>query len=428
MPVSPEKGGFKQTPQNHSSKKHMLYDVPPMRFDSGMQNLSPINNEGKSVVRQAYDVPPVQRKLTAPEIPLYDVPSTHDVLLLHQNGNYDVPQAVLASKFEKENHQQTLYDIPKGMPSPPKEGVEKHNHNSGDIFPQCLIKDGKLDHNRLSVSSVDSRASTLSTSSSSSMESSSSSSATASTASLPSEEPTKTAMDLDLAIATLTKLQHSVSSSIASLMIFVSSKWRYQEYLPGNIEEIHRAIDHIKSSLGDFLSFARTIEGNAAWLSDCKLQARIKKQLNILTDSFQILVETRDALGNCKWSLEVLVIKKPPNNPDDLDRFVMVARTIPDDIKRFVSIIIANGKLLFRNGCKEKDGKEQKVGDECKVTTDQFEQRLEDDDPPRNFANKPKNNRHTEKSRGGITEDADYVQIQVSEFGITVLNILEMST
>lgn len=417
IPVSPEKTGVKQTPLNHSSNKHMFYDVPRMRFDSGMQTMPPMNNE--LVILQAYDVPPVQRKLTAPEIPQYDVPSIHDGLSLHQNGNYDVPQGVLSSRTEKEDHQQTLYDIPKGMPSPQKEGIEKHYHNSGDIFSQCLIKDGKLDHSRLSVSSVDSRTSTISTSSSSSMESSSSSSAS-STAVLRLEEPTKkTTMELDLAIGTLTKLQHSVSSSIASLMIFVSSKWRYQEYLKENLEEIHRAIDHIESSLEDFLSFAQTIEGNAAWLSDCKLQARIKKQLNILTDSFQILVETREALNNCKWSLEVLVVKKPPNNLDDLDRFVMVARTIPDDIKRFVSIIIANGKLLFRNSCKEKDhGKEGKIGEEHKVTTHCLEQRIEDDSLPRNVVDKPKNNMHNEKTRAGITEDSDYVQIQVSEVEI----------
>ncbi|XP_066481682.1 cas scaffolding protein family member 4 [Tiliqua scincoides] len=424
VPVSPEKAGLKQSPRNHSSNKHMFYDVPPRRFDSGMQNIPPITTEGKSVILQAYDVPPVQRKLTAPELPLYDVPSTHDVLSLHQNGNYDVPQAVLSSRIEKEDHQ-TLYDIPKGMsvPSLQKEGTEKHSHNSGDTFPQCLIKDGKLDHSRLSVSSVDSRTSMISTSSSSSMESSCSASSSSSSSSissssgpLPSEEPTKkTTMELDLAIGTLTKLQHSVSSSIASLMIFVSSKWRYQEYLKGNIEEIHRAVDHIESSLADFLSFARTIEGNATWLSDCKLQARIKKQLNILTDSFQMLVETREALNNCKWSLEVLVIKKPPNNPDDLDRFVMVARTIPDDIKRFVSIIIANGKLLFRNSCKEKEhGKEQKIGEEHKMTTHNFEQRIEDDDLPSNIVEKPKNNIHMEKSRVGLTENSDFVPIQRS--------------
>uniref|UniRef100_A0A8D2LDA5 Cas scaffold protein family member 4 n=1 Tax=Varanus komodoensis TaxID=61221 RepID=A0A8D2LDA5_VARKO len=366
IPVSPEKTELKQTSQTHSANKHVIYDTPPARFDSGMPKIPSSDNKDKSAGSEIYDVPPIQRKCTFPEIPLYDVPSTHDVLLQHQNGNYNIPSAALSCRTEKEKHQENLYDIPKGMPTallPKKENTV--SNYSGDNMCVCSPQsstDGKVDQDRLSVSSVDSRTSSISTLSSSSTESFSST-VSSSTPPSSSEEPSKeTTMDLESAIETLTKLQHSVSSSIASLMIFVSSRWRHQEHLEGNIEEIHRAVDHIKVSLGEFLDFARTIEGNASWSSDSKLQKRFKKQLDILTDSFQILVETRDALNNCKWSLKVLVIKKPQSNPDDLDRFVMVARTIPDDIKRFVSIIVANGKLLFRKNGKEKDAKARIAG------------------------------------------------------------------
>ncbi|XP_044311680.1 cas scaffolding protein family member 4 isoform X1 [Varanus komodoensis] len=415
IPVSPEKTELKQTSQTHSANKHVIYDTPPARFDSGMPKIPSSDNKDKSAGSEIYDVPPIQRKCTFPEIPLYDVPSTHDVLLQHQNGNYNIPSAALSCRTEKEKHQENLYDIPKGMPTallPKKENTV--SNYSGDNMCVCSPQsstDGKVDQDRLSVSSVDSRTSSISTLSSSSTESFSST-VSSSTPPSSSEEPSKeTTMDLESAIETLTKLQHSVSSSIASLMIFVSSRWRHQEHLEGNIEEIHRAVDHIKVSLGEFLDFARTIEGNASWSSDSKLQKRFKKQLDILTDSFQILVETRDALNNCKWSLKVLVIKKPQSNPDDLDRFVMVARTIPDDIKRFVSIIVANGKLLFRKNGKEKDAKARIAGAEHNMTKCTVEQKVEDSSLLKNSLDKPKEDSpNLEKAIANITKDCDHIQ------------------
>ncbi|XP_077191784.1 cas scaffolding protein family member 4 isoform X2 [Paroedura picta] len=403
----PEKAGSKQTLQSESPNKHIFYDIPPSRLDSDLQRIPQLNSECKSTNPQVYDIPPVQRKQTLPETPLYDVPSTNEVL--HQNGNYDIPPAVLSARTEKENHRQVLYDVPKGVPSPQKKGIEKCNDSARDNphgFPSLLPRDAKMNQDRLSVSSVESRTSTISTSSSASSESFSSSLSSS------SDEPGKeTTMELDTAIETLTKLQHGVSSSVASLMIFVSSRWRYQEHLEGNMEEIRRAVDHIKVSVGEFLDFAQTIEGNAAWASDGKLQGRIKKQLGILAASFQILVDTREALNGCKWSLEILAIKKPQSTPDDLDRFVMVARTIPEDIKRFVSIIIANGKLLFRKNSREKDGKE--LG--CRTPKGSLERRTEDRSLLRNVLDKPKENRpNTERARADVAEDGDYVPIQGS--------------
>uniref|UniRef100_A0A8C6NCW3 Cas scaffolding protein family member 4 n=1 Tax=Melopsittacus undulatus TaxID=13146 RepID=A0A8C6NCW3_MELUD len=358
IPVSPEKTGLK-TPSGHSLENQALYDIPPARYKA-----LTTNTEAKAANPQLYDIPPMQRKLTFPDIHLYDVPSSRDVLLLPQNGSCDVSPVLLAPKAENQICEENVYDIPKGLPTvvESKKELEKSSNNSGEksynASPQ-LSRDAKLEQDRLSVSSVDSRTSTLSTSSNSSAESSSISS---------SEEPAKEIkLDLDVAIETLTRLQHSVSSSVASLMIFVSSKWRLQEHLEKSIEEIHRAVDHIKVSLGEFLAFAQLVKVNASYLTDNNLQTRIKKQLEILTNSFKILTETREALNNCSWSLEALVLRKPQNNPDDLDRFVMVARTIPDDIKRFVSIIIANGKLLFRKNEKEQEMKQSKVIPEYKM-------------------------------------------------------------
>lgn len=410
IPVSPEKTGLK-TPSGHSLENQVLYDIPPARYKA-----LTTNTEAKAANPQLYDIPPTQRKLTFPGIHLYDVPSSRDVLLLPQNGSCDIPPVLLAPKAENQISEENVYDIPKGLPTvvESKKELEKSGDNSEEqaysASPQ-LSRDAKLEQDRLSVSSVDSRTSTLSTSSNSSAESFSISS---------SEEPAKEIkLDLDVAIETLTRLQHSVSSSVASLMIFVSSKWRLQEHLEKSIEEIHRAVDHIKVSLGEFLAFAQLVKVNASYLTDNNLQTRIKKQLEILTNSFKILAETREALNNCSWSLEALVLRKPQNNPDDLDRFVMVARTIPDDIKRFVSIIIANGKLLFRKNEKEQEMKQSKVIPEYKMAKQiTVPRRTEIDSLQTNTPDKSNQSQaSSEKPKENATENSDYVQLQVSITG-----------
>ncbi|XP_009478745.1 cas scaffolding protein family member 4 isoform X3 [Pelecanus crispus] len=407
IPVSPEKPGLKQNPPGHSLENQVLYDIPPARYKA-----LTTNTEAKVVNPQLYDIPPAQRKFTFPGIHLYDVPSSRDVLLLPQNGSCDVPPSLLAPKAENQSSEENVYDIPKGLPVAlqSKKDMEKTSDSSGDqaySAPPQLSRDAKVEQDRLSASSVDSRSSTVSTSSNSSAEPSSMSS---------SEEPAKEIkLDLDVAIETLTRLQHSVSSSVASLMIFVSSKWRLQEHLEKTIEEIHRAVDHIKVSLGEFLAFAQVVKANASCLTDNNLQTRIKKQLEILMNSFKILTETREALNNCSWSLEALVLRKPQNNPDDLDRFVMVARTIPDDIKRFVSIIIANGKLLFRKNEEEQEMKQPKVNPEYKMAKQiTVPRRIEIDSLQRNIPDKPNQSQvSSEKPKENATEDCDYVQLQV---------------
>ncbi|XP_009871791.1 PREDICTED: cas scaffolding protein family member 4 [Apaloderma vittatum] len=407
IPVSPEKTGLKQNLSGHSLENQVLYDIPPARYKA-----LTANTEGKVVNQQLYDVPPTQRKLTFPDIHLYDVPSSRDVLLLPQNGSCDVPPSLLTPKTENQISKGNVYDIPKGLPTAAqsKKEMEKTRESSGDQAygaPPQLSRDARLEQDRLSVSSMGSRSNTLSTSSDSSAESFPMSS---------SEEPAKEIkLDLDAAIETLTRLQHGVSSSVASLMIFVSSKWRLPEHLEKSIEEIRRAVDHIKVSLGEFVAFAEVVKGNASCLTDNNLQTRIKKQLEILMNSFKILTETREALNNCSWSLEVLVLRKPQNNPDDLDRFVMVARTIPDDIKRFVSIIIANGKLLFRKNEKEQETKQSKANPEHKMAKQITVPRgIELDSLQRNTPDKPNQSQvSSEKPNENATEDCDYVQLQV---------------
>ncbi|NXH96393.1 CASS4 protein, partial [Pachycephala philippinensis] len=405
IPVSPENSRFKANPPGQCVEKQVLYDIPPARYKAPATA-----TKAKAGNPQFYDIPPSQRKLTLPEIPLYDVPSSRDALLLPQNGSCEVP---LAPKAENQISEENVYDIPKGLPSAghSKKEMENNSDGSGDqahgAFPQLSV-DAKVENDSLCVSTVDSKSSTLSSSSSSSAESFSTLS--------PSPEPVpEIKLELEAAIETLTRLQHGVSSSIASLMIFVSSKWRLQEHLEKSLEEIHRAVDHVKVSLGEFLAFAQALKGNASNLTDNNLQARIKKQLEILMNSYKILTETREALNNCSWSLEALVLRKPQNNPDDLDRFVMVARTIPDDTKRFVSIIIANGKLLFRKSEKEQETKQPNVNPECKMAKQiPVPRRVEIESLQRNAPDKTIQGRvPLEKPEQNCTEDCDYVQLQV---------------
>ncbi|NWI75738.1 CASS4 protein, partial [Dryoscopus gambensis] len=408
IPVSPENSGFKANPPGQCVEKQVLYDIPPARYKAPAAA-----TEAKAGNPQFYSIPPGQRKLTLPEIPLYDVPPSRDALLLPQNGSSEVPLSLLAPKAENHISEENVYDIPKGLPGAghSKKEVENNSDGSGDgahgASPQPSV-DAKLENDSLCVSSVDSRSSTLSSSSSSSAQSFSTLS--------PSPEPIpEIKLELEAAIETLTRLQHGVSSSTASLMIFVSSKWRLQEHLEKSLEEVHRAVDHIKVSLGEFLAFAQALKGNASNLTDNNLQARIKNQLEILMNSYKILTETREALNNCSWSLEALVLRKPQNSPDDLDRFVMVARTIPDDIKRFVSIIIANGKLLFRKNEKEQETKQPKGNPECKMAKQiPVPRRVEIESLQRNAPDKTVQSRlPLEKPEENSTEDCDYVQLQV---------------
>lgn len=411
IPVSPENSGFQPSPPGQAVEKQVLYDIPPARYKAPAA--------AKAGNPQLYDIPPpAQRKLTLPEIPLYDVPPSRDVLLLPQNGSSELPPRLLAAKADSQISEENVYDIPKGLPSAghSKKEMENSSDQAHGASPQ-LSMDAKSEKDSLCVSSVDSRSSTLSSSCSSSAESFSRLS--------PSPEPVQEIkLELEAAIETLTRLQHGVSSSIASLMIFVSSKWRLQEHLEKSLEEIHRAVDHIKVSLGEFLAFAQALKGNASNLTDNNLQARIKKQLEILMNSYKILTETREALNSCSWSLEALVLKKPQSNPDDLDRFVMVARTIPDDIKRFVSIIIANGKLLFRRNEKEQEKKQPKVNPECKMAKQiPVPRRVEIESLQRNAPEKPSQSQvPVQKPEENCSEDCDYVQLQVSDTEVSSLN------
>ncbi|XP_018416187.1 PREDICTED: cas scaffolding protein family member 4 [Nanorana parkeri] len=342
IPLSPERNILKPNGRKISMDRNMVYDVPPTRY-------GPVHSktESSSPTNQIYDVPP--NKSIAASQCLYDIPASRDTSPLYQNGSLQKGSSSFGKpKTEKIDSKENVYDIPRGsaVGSPPKLEVSSPVC-SDQIYdvPPPLPKDNKPSlhqpqYDRLSVSSSESRTSTLSTSSTNSSESV--------TFSTSEDSSSEVILELEVVIKNITELQERVSSSIASLMIFVSSKWRLQGNMESNLEDIHRAVNSIISSLRQFIDFARTIKASTAHLTDVNIQLRINNQLQTLSDSFLTLSKNQESINLCNWSLEALVMDKPRTAPDDLDQFVMVARTIPEDIKRFVSIIIANGKLLFK--------------------------------------------------------------------------------
>uniref|UniRef100_A0A3P9H423 Cas scaffold protein family member 4 n=1 Tax=Oryzias latipes TaxID=8090 RepID=A0A3P9H423_ORYLA len=147
----------------------------------------------------------------------------------------------------------------------------------------------------------------------------------------------------------LLELQNSVVRAVPQLMVFVSSSWRHQEHLKKHLKEIKDAAELVSQCLLCFLNFTLDIKGNARRLTDTNLKTRLYKQLSIVEDSGVILQQTVRALDSEGWPLDKLCQDSGQvQTSDQLDRFVMVARTVPDDVMRLVSIINANGKLLFR--------------------------------------------------------------------------------
>lgn len=173
----------------------------------------------------------------------------------------------------------------------------------------------------------------------------------------------------DEACRRLLDLKESVCSAVPRLMDFVSSHWRSKEHLGKHLHEIKEAADGIASSLTTFLNFALDIKGNARRLTDANLQTRLNKQLSILEDSGVILQQTVSDLNRAGWPLNTLC--QDPGHaqtPDQLERFVMVARTVPEDVKRLVSIINANGKLLFKPSQKDPEPQNNQSQLETKPT------------------------------------------------------------
>ncbi|XP_045151321.1 cas scaffolding protein family member 4 [Echinops telfairi] len=337
---SPEKGSVTSSPL--SSVVEEARPRPAPRFILAYGSL-----DSRSQSQQRYRDLSRQKKLSLPEIPSSDLPVPRD-----EGVSYKVPSSFLIPRVEQQNTKPNIYDIPKAMASAPQGAAELDK--AAGVAEMCV------DHScpRLSaqVTASPEPDSLWASGSGSSRASLCSSTSTESSSSSSSEElPKELPVDPHTAKEMVTALQHKVALAVEGLLLFVSRKWRFRQFLEASLDAVHRAVDHTEESLREFLDFARGVRETASNLSDCSLQVRMKDQLHTISCSYQVLLETKQNLDRCHWSLEALVTDKVQNSPDDLERFVMAARMVPEDTKRFASMVIANGRLLFKQSSEKEE-------------------------------------------------------------------------
>ncbi|CAL8299073.1 unnamed protein product [Lota lota] len=343
-----------------------VYSVPPCRANPALQEGTyDFPQPLKQTQEGIYDVPPPALS-KAPHSPesAYDFPPNSEPPARHHfpaandnEGIYDVPPPTHHSDAAR--CQGDLYDIPRGMQTvpqhrtppiaavPPAPASERCDRGRGvyDVPSQdsprgvADVTDGV---NRLSFSSTGSTRSSMSTSSSSTG----------------SGAEGRLALDLDAAVQRLFRLQQAVEASVGAVQTLAASPhWRTFPFMERHANEVRAVLDRVRAALGDFLVFGRGAAANATALSDPGLHSKLRRQLGRLEDSQHILLQTYQALETCGWSVSTLA--SPPSSrqqqhhphhakSDELDRFVMVSRTVPDDAKQLASTVNGGAELLFR--------------------------------------------------------------------------------
>ncbi|XP_056157551.1 cas scaffolding protein family member 4 [Lampris incognitus] len=409
--------GFNTLP--NPRKPEWIYDVPVSPEKANLAPGSYGTMPSKAVGRQVYDTLPVRgwpENSCSPTFSLYDIPKPLDV---HS------PPTILprAPGYEKLSTQRFSEDQVYAVPPQehPSTGALSGPHRDhiplecrGDssntyehtrarlqrirkvLMPaslhdrpgngDSLLQEDDEKGRVLRFSTADNqRISTASSSSTSSCDSLALSSS--------SPEPLReVTLSQEEASRTLLELQDTVCKAVPPLMEFVSSSWRSKEHLEKHLEEIKEAAEGVACSVTSFLNFTLDVKGNARRLTDANLQTRLHKQLSIVEDSGIILQQTVGALNMAGWPLSTL--SQDPGQvqtPDQLERFVMVARTVPEDVKRLVSILNANGKLLFRPNQRESELTNTKGQTDMKKNPDPDE---------------------SEQGSELMEDDNDYVQLQ----------------
>ncbi|XP_030059544.1 LOW QUALITY PROTEIN: breast cancer anti-estrogen resistance protein 1 [Microcaecilia unicolor] len=340
-------------PQTHL----MIYDIPPSVSKDVPD--SPLREE-------TYDIPPAfaKQKIFDSISPIPQIPPQHSSALepYIPEDIYDMPPP--AGKGTGMSFSQEIYDVP---PSLKKNGGstfsqdvydfprEFHNgkvpaESDGDYIydvPSQQDKEVKMmeelssNLKRLSASSTGSTRSNISTSSLDTIPVKESSV-------ILSRPPGKElSLDLDAAMDVLAKLQQIVLGSISYLMSFITSTWRSHEQMEANVQNIRSAVESVKKAVKDLLEFVHGAVINASQASDRTCMLILSRQFQKMEDVYQVLLKTANVLDNCDWDLNVLVTNKS-NTTDDLDRFVMYSRGIPDDTKQLASFLHGNASLLFK--------------------------------------------------------------------------------
>lgn len=382
-------------PQPHKPKQEGIYDIPPpstqskaTQFPQSGSKTAPHRRVAASDSNAIYDVPPSQ--LTSSSLPavvgaqrdVYDIP----------RGMQTPPQRRMASSAEREQGaNRGIYDVPQAQ-----DAAQTPRGTLGDVT------DGV---NRLSFSSTGSTRSSMSTSSSS--------------AGSPSEP--RLTLDLDSAVQRLGQLQQAVESSSAALLALATSPhWRTFGFMERHANEARAALERVRATLAEFLAFGRGAAGNATALSDPSLHSKLRRQLGRLEDSQLILQQTYQALEASGWAVHVLAgSAKHQGKSDDLDRFVMVSRTVPDDAKQLASTVGANAELLFRRTTAPGEGTyyrgmgEESVGIVHPLTHNHTDDNYNEQTKPFPVPQDKANMNNSEKCVKSWMEDYDYVHLQV---------------
>lgn len=153
-------------------------------------------------------------------------------------------------------------------------------------------------------------------------------------------------LDLEQAMERLSRLQQAVESSVSLMMSYITGNWRNPAHLEGNLPAIHQAADRVRTTVRDFLEFARGAVANAAQATDRSLQTKLGRQVGKMEEVFQSLIRHSQSLDAISWSHAALTAPSPGG--DDLDRLIMTARGIPDDAKQLASFLHGNASLLFK--------------------------------------------------------------------------------
>ncbi|XP_025920044.1 enhancer of filamentation 1 isoform X1 [Apteryx rowi] len=334
------------------------YATPPSacRDDTGLrENLqdfsSPLGHNARP--EGIYDIPPPITKATGKE--LSKKFSSEGLLstdgVSHKQSVYDIPvnhqNQFLGQQIAP---QKDVYDTPRGIAFPGQQtGLSESLISEGregvyDVPPPILqetkgLQDVTDGINRLSFSSTGSTKSNMSTSSTTSKDSSFSASTV---------QDKRLILDPDTAIERLYGLQQMSEAAVNNLMAFVTADWRSYGYMEKHINEVRTAVDKVGQSLLEYLQFAKGSAANASCLSEVSLYNKMRREVQRLEDSHQILTQTSHDLNSYSWSLNVLAVNRLQNKCDDLDRFVMVARTVPDDAKQLTTTISINAEVLFK--------------------------------------------------------------------------------
>ncbi|XP_077404374.1 enhancer of filamentation 1 [Vanacampus margaritifer] len=404
--VTPTRVGQSYTYSPGQHNQQDLYDVPPSR-SQGVYDVPPgqmlgspyPGQQGAARNQDIYDVPPSQADLRTQEQDVYDVPPSSQAVYsvppcranpAQQEGTYDFPQPLKqlqegiydvpppslikslqsassvydyppsmepAAQPQQQNSNEGIYDVPPsallsvgaGSPSDVYDiprGMQVPQHRSSPAERDKGVYDVPAQESRAVAEATDgvNRLSFSSTGSTrSSMSTSSSSTGTCSEGRL--------ALDVDTAVQRLYRLQQAVEVSVTALHSMAASPhWRTFPFMERHANDVHTVLDRVRVGLGDFIVFGKGAAANATALSDSALHSKLRRQLGRLEDSQQILLQSYQVLENSSWTPNTLAASAAGKHhkSDELDRFVMVSRTVPDDAKQLASTIGNSAELLFR--------------------------------------------------------------------------------